>query len=280
MKARVISSIVALGILAGVLFFYETVVLNIAVGLIAVLAVYEVLLATHYIQKKLLAGLCLIFAGFLPFMGYSVAKTLMPAVCFFFILALFILMIATHNTIQIGQVGFAFFITLVISVSLTLLVFIRDQAFQPAAGIFYTILALSAAWASDTCAFFAGRMFGKRKLAPNISPKKTVEGAIGGVAGCMIFYLLFAWIFTMICDNMGMHFQINYLYLMLSAPIASVAGMIGDLSFSIIKRQCAVKDFGHIMPGHGGVLDRFDSAIFAVPTLYLFIHYFPFLIRS
>ena len=96
----------------------------------------------------------------------------------------------------------------------------------------------------------------------------------------MIFYLLFAWIFTMICDNMGMHFQINYLYLMLSAPIASVAGMIGDLSFSIIKRQCAVKDFGHIMPGHGGVLDRFDSAIFAVPTLYLFIHYFPFLIRS
>lgn len=279
MKARVISSIVALGILAGVLFLYESVVLNIAVALIAVLAVYEVLVATKYIQRKVLAGLCLAFAGFLPFMGYSVAQTLMPAVCFFFVLALFVLMIATHNTIQIGQVGFAFFITLVISISLTLLVFIRDQNLQLETGIFYTIMALAAAWVSDTCAFFAGRLCGKHKLAPNISPKKTLEGAAGGVIGCMIFYLLFAWIYTALCYTDG-SVQINYLCLMLAAPIASVAGIIGDLSFSIIKRQCAVKDFGHIMPGHGGVLDRFDSAIFAVPTIYLFMQYFPFLIRN
>lgn len=280
MKARVISAIVALGILAGVLCFYETFVLNAAVSIIAILAIHEVLVATKYIEKKFLAGLCLAFAGFLPFMGYSVAKTLMPAVCFTFVVALFVLMIATHNTIQIGQVGFAFFITLVVSVSLTLLVFIRDQASQPAEGLFYTILALAAAWVSDTSAFFVGRFCGKRKLAPNISPKKTVEGAVGGVVGCIVFYLLFAWPFTAICRSMDMSFQVNYLYLVLAAPVASVAGIVGDLSFSIIKRQCAVKDFGHIMPGHGGVLDRFDSAIFAVPTIYLVIQYFPFLIRG
>lgn len=114
------------------------------------------------------------------------------------------------------------------------------------------------AWGTDTFAYFSGYLFGKRKLCPSISPKKTIEGAIGGILGSMVISLIF-----------GYFFLKDYLFAVaLIGIVGSIAAQIGDLSASLIKRYMGIKDFGNIMPGHGGVLDRFDSILFTAPTVY------------
>lgn len=114
------------------------------------------------------------------------------------------------------------------------------------------------AWGSDTCAYFAGMFFGKHKLIPEISPKKTIEGAIGGVIGTMIITLLFARYFH----------EANLVYFIPFAIVGSVVSQIGDLFASAIKREFGIKDYGNLIPGHGGILDRFDSILFTAPLTY------------
>ena len=129
-----------------------------------------------------------------------------------------------------------------------------------------TILICGIAYASlrDMFAYFSGRLFGKHKLCPELSPKKTVEGAVGGFVGCAlggvaIYLLQFVW---------GASYP--WWVFLGCTPFCSIAGQIGDLAASAIKREMGIKDYGKIFPGHGGVLDRFDSILFAVPVAYLF----------
>ncbi len=121
-----------------------------------------------------------------------------------------------------------------------------------------------AAFMSDTSAYFVGRFFGKHKLAPIISPKKTVEGLLGGFAGAIVSMLLYCLILQFACG-----LKVNYLYALIYGLVGSAAGVFGDLSFSAIKRQVGIKDYGNLIPGHGGVLDRFDSVIMVAPLFEL-----------
>jgi phosphatidate cytidylyltransferase len=123
-------------------------------------------------------------------------------------------------------------------------------------------LLLLVAWISDTCAYFAGRTFGKKPLAPRISPKKTVEGSIGGITGATLAAIIFY--FTFNCSEM-----IDLPMYLVVVVIAAVFSQLGDLVASSIKRAFSIKDFGKIMPGHGGLLDRFDSVIILLPYFYL-----------
>ena len=119
------------------------------------------------------------------------------------------------------------------------------------------------AWITDIFAYFVGRLFGKHKLCETISPKKTVEGSIGGVVFCVIFFVLF---------SLAMPQKDNpWLYLIMACVgiLVSAVSQIGDLSMSLIKRHYGIKDFGKIFPGHGGVMDRFDSIVAAAGFLYL-----------
>ncbi|MGO1367923.1 MAG: phosphatidate cytidylyltransferase [Senegalia sp. (in: firmicutes)] len=120
------------------------------------------------------------------------------------------------------------------------------------------------AFSTDTFAYFTGRLFGKRKLAKVISPNKTIEGAIGGLIGSILATLIFV---------SFMNLKNLYIFILL-AFLCSLASMIGDLTASKIKRYIKIKDYGNIMPGHGGVLDRFDSILFIAPLLFYFINYF------
>lgn len=122
---------------------------------------------------------------------------------------------------------------------------------------------------TDTFALFAGKFFGKRKLAPSVSPKKTVEGAIGGILGSVFMNLLYGLIVR--CINPEI--EVNFLYLAILGFLCSLASQIGDLSMSLIKREAGIKDYGNFIPGHGGMLDRFDSIIFASPVVYIFVTY-------
>ncbi|KAB3531347.1 phosphatidate cytidylyltransferase [Alkaliphilus serpentinus] len=122
----------------------------------------------------------------------------------------------------------------------------------------YIWLAFITAWASDTFAYFAGNFFGKRKLCPTISPKKTVEGAIGGGLGSMLSCGIFGYL--VIGENI--------LAIIIIGLIGSIFSMLGDLTASIIKRHIGIKDYGNLIPGHGGILDRFDSILFTAPFVY------------
>ncbi|MGM0395522.1 MAG: phosphatidate cytidylyltransferase [Bacillota bacterium] len=120
------------------------------------------------------------------------------------------------------------------------------------------------AFGSDTFAYLIGSKFGKRKLCPEISPKKSVEGAFGGIAGSILATLIFS-----IIMDMGPLWSLGIL-----ALVGSIISQIGDLAASRIKRMAGIKDYGKIMPGHGGMLDRFDSIIFTAPVVYYYAYYF------
>ena len=132
-------------------------------------------------------------------------------------------------------------------------------------GIFYLLLCFGFSWVSDMGAYFVGSAFGKHKLCPELSPKKTVEGAIGGAVCSLILVTAFCFLFNALSSD----FKVNILIIAVITIPMSVISMLGDLMFSYIKRHCGIKDYGKCLPGHGGILDRFDSIIAIAPVLYI-----------
>lgn len=128
----------------------------------------------------------------------------------------------------------------------------------------YVWLVYIIAFGSDTFAYFTGKFFGKKKLYPEVSPNKTIEGAVGGVIGSTILSLIY---FNYLSIN-------KYFYIIIFSVSTSIFSMVGDLTASKIKREFDVKDFGNLLPGHGGIMDRFDSVLFVAPAVYYFIHHF------
>ena len=163
-----------------------------------------------------------------------------------------------HDSMKVSQVAWGFFGALLVPYLLLSLLRIFQMNYHH--GPFIVLLPLLAAWGADTCALFAGMFFGRHKLAPVVSPKKTVEGAVGGVIGGAVLVLIAALIM-----NSTLKLGLPLWAAVVLGAVGAVLGEIGDLSFSIIKRQTGIKDYGHIFPGHGGVLDRFDSVIFVAP---------------
>ena len=135
-------------------------------------------------------------------------------------------------------------------------------------GIFYLIFAILSGCVTDIFAYLVGRKWGKHKLCPVISPKKTIEGSIGGTLATFAILLLLGWMIGYIASV-----QVNYPLLILYAVLSSVIGQFGDLSMSAVKRCLGDKDIGNLLPGHGGVLDRFDSLLLIAPFTLLFCRY-------
>ncbi len=275
-----LSALAGLAVLAFALYFYNTPVVNLMAALIIVAGVYELLMATGYIQNRVLSAICMGFGGLVPFLRLQFFAVALPVVCFLFAFALFVLLLIQHKTMRMEQIGLSFFLALSVSFSVNCLILMRDR-FGVAIGIFGLFLTFSSAWLSDTGAFFVGRAMGRRKLCPTISPKKTVEGMIGGLffslAGNLLIPWLLAWIFLQpaILPHVGATIRINYTLVTLISPVLSLLGVLGDLSASVLKRQYNIKDYGNIMPGHGGVMDRFDSVLFIAPAVYICMLYLP-----
>ena len=136
-------------------------------------------------------------------------------------------------------------------------------------GLYLTFLVFLCSWGCDTCAYCVGMLIGKHKMTPKLSPKKSIEGAVGGVVGAALLTALYAFIFR---GQMG----INTMEIWLLAAISAVGGlisMVGDLTASAIKRNYDIKDYGHLIPGHGEILERFDSMIITDPIVY-YLAYF------
>lgn len=159
----------------------------------------------------------------------------------------------TFPSLRIGQVMTALFGIIYVGVMLS---FIYQTRMLPN-GRNSVWLIFICSWGCDTCAYVFGRMFGRHKMTPVLSPHKTIEGAVGGVAGASVLGLIFA----LLTKEDAAAF-------MIISAIGAVISMIGDLAASAIKRNEDIKDYGKLIPGHGGVLDRFDSVIFTAPVIY------------
>ncbi len=262
MKQRIISAAAGLVVLVVVLSFFDTWVLNAAISVIGLIAVYEFCTATK-VNNRALMFMAYVVTIMIPFIPRAQGVDLLPMFIMPYIGILFCILLACHRTTPVEQAAMTFMISLAIPLALSSAVYFRDT-YGSTLGLFYLILALGGAWFSDTGAYFVGCAIGKHKMAPVISPKKTWEGVVGGVVVCIICMLLVGKGFELFVDG----FTVNYLLLALLAPCASVVSIIGDLSASLVKRQYGIKDFGNIMPGHGGVLDRFDSVLFTLPLIW------------
>jgi phosphatidate cytidylyltransferase len=176
-------------------------------------------------------------------------------------IALLFVFVLRYPSYRTDQVAVAFFGIIYVAVSLS---FIYQTRMLPE-GEFTVWLIIICSWGCDTMAYVAGRLFGKRRMAPVLSPKKTVEGAVGGVIGAAVIGAIYAAV-VRIFTHAGI--SMIFIYAMISA-VGALVSMVGDLAASAIKRNHDIKDYGKLIPGHGGILDRFDSVIITSPIIYL-----------
>ena len=280
MKVRIVSSLIGLCILGVALYFYDTLALSAFVFLLCALAIMELFHAAGLTKYRFLCVVSLLFCLALVFQNTRPVSLFFARIIFGFIVALFLYQLYRHETLRIEQTCYAFFMTILVSMSFYCLILMKEIA-GAQVGVFYLFLALGSAWWADSGAFFVGTFLGKHKLCPTVSPKKTVEGLVGGILTAMLGNLLVCVLYESI--SMALvptgyfihHVSVNIPMVLILTPVLSLLGVLGDLSASVIKRQYGVKDFGHIMPGHGGIMDRFDSVLFITPAIFMILNIFP-----
>ncbi|BED92707.1 MAG: phosphatidate cytidylyltransferase [Candidatus Paraimprobicoccus trichonymphae] len=174
-----------------------------------------------------------------------------------------------YRYLKLNDISVIYALAIIISFSLSKIVKLKNMDLE--FGSFYVLISLGIAWYSDTGAYFFGKFFGKNKLCPKISPNKTVEGFIGGIITCLILVIVTSLVFNNLI--FAEKHKINYTSLIILSLIGSSISTLGDLCFSVIKRNYNLKDFGDIIPGHGGMLDRLDSVIFVVPYVYIYLNF-------
>lgn len=277
MAIRIISSVVAILFAIIILLLSDTIVFNLAVSAISIGILYELFSAVGCKDNKISVATAFLCASLMPILslpdlkGYQV---LLATICVFLI---FLDYIINHKKIKLGTAFFTISAMLLISYSMSCLVRLKYMSNDH--GLAYVVLALCGGWLADSGAYFTGTFLGKHKLCPEISPKKTIEGLIGGVLTNGILFVVFSVIYVRMFKKSGMDIAVEgyYFILFILGAVSALVGTAGDLVASLIKRQCKIKDYGHIMPGHGGLLDRFDSVLFVVPFFYAFLTVFDIL---
>ncbi len=265
MKTRLITSAIGIALVIGALIIGESVpvVLAVVMALICAIISGEYLSAKKLHTELILSIPCVLFAFLIPLLSFFDLHLIF---FYIFVTVTAVLTVVFHSQLKADNVMFALGGVLLFIICFTL--FVRMMAEQSYRA-FWVILGLGVPWLSDSAAYFVGRKLGKRKLCPVISPKKTVEGAVGGIIGGVLGAVVIGLVFLLIYRGV----TINFWYLILVGVVNSVVSVFGDLFFSVIKRSCDIKDYGTIMPGHGGLLDRFDSVIFCIPLLYILSKY-------
>ncbi|MFZ2538089.1 MAG: phosphatidate cytidylyltransferase [Oscillospiraceae bacterium] len=276
MKQRIITALLGLVVFFTILFCFDSIIYDIAICIVSLIAVHELLLATKC-TKSIPLTVAFMIGAVMPFIypvrdidGHSKVLFWYIWGAVLFLIAVIAIVINTISSKKISFKQHLFgFLTIVIVPSLFYVLLMLRNEFGHYQGLYYTLLIFACSWGADTGAYFAGRFLGKRKLAPKISPNKTVEGVYGGVASCLFFISLITVLYYFIMKSQGQVVQINYFTLIFVGIFGSLSGVLGDLTASAIKRQCQIKDFGSIMPGHGGVLDRFDSVLLVAPFIFI-----------
>lgn len=271
MKTRVIAAAALLPLLLAVVLFLPKVFTAIVFGAAGALAAYELLYATGLVKDTRLVAYSAISAFLVSMWSYTGQSHVWGSLLIIAVfVAFFAEMMASHMKLTFDKVAICLVSALVIPYLLTSLVRIHTLSL----GRFYILIPFLMAFMPDSGAYFAGMKFGKHKLAPVISPKKTVEGVIGGAVGAVLGMLLYALILSMFFDM-----QVNYFYAVIYGLASAAGSVFGDLCFSLIKRQTGIKDYGNLIPGHGGILDRFDSMMVVGPLAEILVLLLPLAVK-
>ena len=277
MVKRIVAGVAAALFGITIIVFRDTPAMSVVIAILTVLAAREIEKVIG-IKNKAIYFISLAFSGLVPLfyeyraeLGLEMIST--PVIMAVYCIVIFTLMLTDFENTKFEQVASVIIATTLVPWAFSTLIFLNDMSetypgkFDRHHDLFFILFGLFAAWLTDTFAYFTGRFLGKHKMCPNISPKKTVEGAVGGVIGgvlsCVILFLIFdKYYFTL--------HTFGIVWVIIVSAVLSVIGMCGDLTASVVKRNFGVKDFGNILPGHGGVMDRFDSGLFVLAMLYVF----------
>lgn len=273
MKQRLITAVFGFAVLIPLMIFSDTPVFAVAVALLAAIGVFEMIgcIGLRGKLEVLLPSLIIAFA--VPIMSRYIVKlngkisyclAVIAAVLFIYMYYLMVLAVISKGTKSIMDMALVFLTTAYISIGFASILMLRDLPH----GQFLYLLVFIGAWVTDGAAYFVGRAIGKHKLIPDVSPKKTVEGAIGGSIFCALSFLAYGLVVAHFSDS-----TVNAVEIIIAGLIISVISQFGDLIASLIKRHYGIKDYGKIFPGHGGVMDRFDSIISIAPFLLMLCAY-------
>ena len=264
MLKRTITGAVLVIMFVAALLLFNTIYLNLIFSLISVLAVYEMSFCLKLEKKLLLVFPAYILAFAFPLMAYYFKITtflFFSAALYLYMFFLFAVTTFSRGKISLDSTAMLFFTMAYILLGFNcwlMLKYLHN-------GIYLFVLAVLGAVATDVAAYFIGCAFGKHKLIEDVSPKKTIEGACGGVIVCALSCVGYGAV-------VGAIFQVTpkYIPLLILGIIISIISQIGDLIASLIKRHFGIKDYGKILPGHGGIMDRFDSVIAIAPFIFIF----------
>ena len=280
MKQRVITAVVLLALLAVVVWQINTPVLVLVIAFLAAVAANEIMRCAK-VENTFIRVVATGYAACVPFFASAKALTpwvseavwgkvigAVPGVVYLIALVLVLLlaMLKGYAYTTFEDVAVSVFAGALVPFGFSVFIRLRDMFQIEQFGIYLIFYGLICALATDSGAQLAGMAFGKHKMSPNISPKKTVEGAIGGLIFSLILTGVAIILYNRLADFKMDEFAVTVL-LAACLPV-SFLGMMGDLSASVLKRNFGVKDFGKIFPGHGGVTDRFDSSMFTLPVTY------------
>ena len=268
MKQRVITGAIFAALVLTVLFLSHTFVYVAVITLLGIIGTVEMLKCIGVLRNLVLSVPALVYATVCPLIAMRFRYGVLMAATLGFMFFMLFLLVFAHERVKTESVCTAYTMVVYITICFVCLIKLRYVTMDVGSnsgrmvGQYIYLLVFLAAWITDTFAYFTGFFLGKHKLCPNISPKKTVEGAVGGVVFCIISFLVYGIVVS------GMFkIQPNYVGLAVVGLVMSVLAQVGDLLASVIKRTYGVKDYGRVFPGHGGVLDRFDSVLLLAPFL-------------
>jgi phosphatidate cytidylyltransferase len=257
MKTRILAAAVLLPLLILIILVLPKVCTAVLFGLMAALGAYELMQGTKLVTHTRLTVYAMVFAFLVPlwsFFGKVYALALGGILVFAALLYMELLI--SKGKLPYTEVAVTFMAGIMVPFMLSAVV----RIYAAEKGIYLVFIPFVLSMVSDTGAYFAGKFFGKHKLAPVVSPNKTVEGVIGGVIMTVIGMLVYCLIM-----QFGFKLKVNYFYAVIYGILGALSGVFGDLSFSAIKRQTGIKAYGNLIPGHGGILDRCDSTTVVAP---------------
>lgn len=263
MLKRTITAVWAMAIFIPICYFSNTVVFPIAMAIASFIAAYE-MVGCVGVRKSLAVSIptCIISAAVpvIPWFTQGNTITYMLSCYLIYLIVLFVAIVFAKGKLDYTLVASAFMGVLYTSLSFTCIVMLREV------DEYLYLLVFIGPWISDIFAYLCGRLFGKHKLIPEVSPKKTIEGSIGGIIFAAIAFIVYGMIIQrFFASDVSFHI----ITMAIVGAVISVIAQIGDLAASAIKRRFDVKDYGNLFPGHGGVLDRFDSVLLTAPVLYI-----------
>ncbi len=267
MKLRIITAAVLVPARLAILFVAPKFVTALLFGVFCAVAVYEMLYNTKLVHHIRLIAYSMLAAFLVPLWCFWGMDPIWGKLgVFIFFALLFMEAMLAKTKLRIERLALCVFAGLLIPYLLSS--FVRIIAMEY--GRYFVIIPFIVGFLSDTGAYFVGCRFGKHKLAPVISPNKSIEGVVGGLACAIVGMLIYG-----IVMRFAFRFDVNFLAVLLYGFVGALCGVFGDLCFSVIKRQTGIKDYGNLFPGHGGVLDRFDSMVMVGAAMELLLVLIP-----